>query len=345
MNSSANLGSANFPSLGGGSRATASSNKYAAAQAFSKKNLSSDNFPSLGGGSSGNNGSKVTASTNKYAAAQAFSKKNLSSDNFPSLGGGSSSSASDYPALSYAKKKKSTVFEAKKPPALDNVLHFPTPTASASASASTTSNGKAQVEKMKSALGQPKYKELKKLTKSFATSELDPESYVSSALSLFDKGIEDSNFWAFVPNLISSCPNESSSKRAMRYLDSVRYPLMQTQSNTSTSRAAVAKSGGGGGWSDHVNSIQTSFQKAQQAKKKKAWVGTKTPSKIGNTVIAAAAAQPKKGTATKFMAKEKAEAKKMNKIQSEAQQGGGAGKKSKAKAKKNELRELAFGKV
>jgi hypothetical protein len=307
-------------------------------------NLSSGNFPSLGGGTHSAAG-RIGTSSNKYAEAQAYAKKNLSSNNFPSLGGSSSA----FPVLSSSstKKKQPTIFEAKKPPALDNVLDFPTVPLSLSNTMSA-SDGKAQVEKMKKAMGQDKYKELKKLTRSFACNDLDPESYVASSLSLFEGGIENPKFWEIVPNLISSCPNQSSLKRASRYLDSIRYPVLQSQA-TSSSRNSIASnnvaasvSRGGGGWSDQVNAIKKSSQKTT----KDVWGSAKTKGekKIGNSVIAAAAREPPKGTATKFMAKEWAEEKKSKKVESEAQQGGGTNKKKKAKAKKNELRELAFGK-
>mmetsp|Transcript_3312 Transcript_3312/g.4046 ORF Transcript_3312/g.4046 Transcript_3312/m.4046 type:complete len:261 (+) Transcript_3312:98-880(+) len=250
------------------------------------------------------------------------------------------------------RRKTQYLIHRKKAPALDNVLDFPAPLMSSSVAA----NGAAQVDKMKKTLGQAKYKELKKLTKQFATNDLDPESYVSSAVHLFEKGIEDEHFWEFVPSLISSCPNESSSKRAKRYLDSMRYPVFQAeqkQNRASTSNnASMNRSGSGnsGGWSDHVSSIQNSFQRAQP-KKKSAWAAASqtkklshnASAKINSSVVEGAREGPRKGTATKYMAKERAEEKKMKQIESEAQQGG-TGKKKKATAKKNELRELAFGK-
>ncbi len=313
----------------------------------SASNLTSDNFPSLGGVTT-----NTTISSNPYAAAQAYAKKNLNTDNFPSLG--STNTNDNFPALSSStinKKKPSNVFAAKKPPALDNILDFPSPPLLKNNNNMAYSDGKVQVDKMKNSLGQAKYKELKKLTKSFASNELDPESYVTSTISLFDKGMEDPIFWETVPSLISSCPNESSSKRAKRYLESLRYPMLinneanEKKKNKSTN---TSSSSGGGGWSDHVNSIQSSFQQSSQTKQKIAWGSStkvKTTSKIGDSVIAAAAASEgqKVGTATKFMAKERAEEKKVKQFESEAIQGS-SGKKKKSNAKKNELRGLAFGK-
>jgi hypothetical protein len=317
----------------------------------SASNLSSENFPSLGGVSA-----ITTRSSNPYAAAQAYAKKSLNNgDNFPSLG--STSTGNHFPALSSSttttttKKKTNNIFTAKKPPALDNILDFPSPPLSNNNNNNNNnSDGKAQVNKMKNSLGQAKYKELKKLTKSFASNELDPESYVTSTISLFDKGMEDPIFWETVPSLISSCPNESSSKRAKRYLESLRYPVLLNQASGNKKSTSTKTSSGGGGWSDHVNTIQSSFQQSSQSKQKSAWGGSskvKPTSKLGGAVIAAAAAAAsegqQKGTATKFMAKERVEEKKMKQLESEAIQGS-SGKKKKSNAKKNELRDLAFGK-
>lgn len=310
----------------------------------SASNLTSDNFPSLGGVRS-----NTASSSNPYAAAQAYAKKNLNTDNFPSLG--STSTNNNFPALSSStitKKKTNNVFAAKKPPALDNILDFPSPPLSINNN-NAYSDGKTQVDKMKNSLGQAKYKELKKLTKSFASNELDPESYVTSTICLFDKGMEDPIFWETVPSLISSCPNESSSKRANRYLESLRYPMLINQASENK-KSASTNTSNSGGWSDHVNSIQSSFQQSSQTKQQTAWGSSskvKTTSKIGGSVIAAAAAAAsegqKVGTATKFMAKERAEEKKVKQLESEAIQGS-SGKKKKSNAKKNELRGLAFGK-
>ena len=108
-------------------------------------------------------------------------------------------------------------------------------TSHAPSNALSIADGKAQVNKMKIELGEAKYKQLKKLTKSFAADKLDPESYVSSTLSLFEKGIKDPIFCKTLPNLIDTCPNESNSKRATRYLDSICYLLLQMGMNHGSS--------------------------------------------------------------------------------------------------------------
>jgi len=330
----------------------------------SRANLSANNFPSLGPSTS------ISSSTNKYAAAQAFAKKNQARGTGFDLN-------QDFPppmSLSNNNKKtanKPSVFEQKaKAPskeALDNVIAFPPPPKSSAGIA----DGKAQVNSMKIALGPTKYKQLKSYTKDFAKGTLDPESYVSSSLSLFERGVEDPCFWEFVPSLIASVPNESSSKRATRYLESLRYPLLQNEASiTSTNNS---KSDKGGSWSNTPGSLKnappslssssstttasmTGFNSRNvnsfpitQAKKKSAWGGKNAPitksltsAKIGSAVALAATEAPKKGTATKYMAKQSAQDRKAKQIESESN-AGGAGKKKKAKAKKEELRNLAFG--
>ena len=81
--------------------------------------------------------------------------------------------------------------------------------------------GMTQVENMKAYLG-PKYKQLKLLTRNFASNEIHAESYVDQVLCLFDDGINDEMFWVFLPNVIQSCPNEQNSRKAQQYLDSLR---------------------------------------------------------------------------------------------------------------------------
>merc|ERR1719223_2450715 len=94
---------------------------------------------------------------------------------------------------------------------------------------------------MKQALGQATYKLLKKFTKAFGSNTLDPESYVTSVVSLFADGVKDPILWEYIPNLISSCPNESRNKRALRYMESMRYssgPSVATAAASSTSASA-----------------------------------------------------------------------------------------------------------
>ena len=107
------------------------------------------------------------------------------------------------PSMSGSSKsavKKNTVFDRKPAAqiATDNFLAFPPP------SASKKVDGMDQVDGMKQSLGQAKYKELKRKTKDFALGSLDPESYVTAIVSLFDGGIKNPSLWEYIPNLILS---------------------------------------------------------------------------------------------------------------------------------------------
>ena len=382
----ANLSADNFPSLGGG---MASSSM--ASRAFGrspKPDLSADNFPSLGGTTSRSaSGLGVPMGMgggggNKYAAAQAYAKKNATKSAGMNLGMEQHFPAPSMSGSSKSAAKKNSVFD-KKPAAqiaTNNFLAFPPP------SASNKVDGKDQVEGMKQSLGQAKYKELKRKTKDFALGSLDPESYVTAIVSLFDGGIKDPSLWEFIPNLISSIPNESSTKRAMRYLEGLRYSSGQTASSTSSVSSSSARQTASSGWvstaaaassalaSTRPVSAPLQYGKAAayapsisakqnvssgftgrsipltQIKKKASWNGSNAglaavaSIRAGSAIAAAAARPPEIGTATKFMAKEKAEQRKAKHAESMAKQGADTGKKKKSKAKKNELRDLAFGK-
>jgi hypothetical protein len=358
------LSANNFPTLGGGG-----------------PRLGTDSFPSLGGGGGPSMGG---GNGNKYTAAQAYTKKSMNSrgmnlkmdQHFPAP------SLSNSTTSISAKKKNGHVLLEKKSAAklrTDNMLAFPPPpSAGASASASAGNN---QVEGMKLALGQAKYKQLKKSTKAFASNTLDPESYISAVVSLFDDGIQDPTLWEFIPGLISSCPHESNTKRAMRYLESLRFSSGQSapkvSTNSSNNRAASSTSG----WASTAASASAAFASSNptptpikygsfasraaafapsrqnittgftgrslpvpQVKKQNSWGGNnKMASKPGSMLAAAASRGPQNGTATKFMAKEKAQERKAKQKESIAKQGENV-KKKKAKAMKNELRDLAFGK-
>jgi hypothetical protein len=83
-----------------------------------------------------------------------------------------------------------------------------------------------------------------------------------------------------------------------------------------------------------------------QIKKKNLWNGSNSgvAANAGSALAAAAARLPQNGTATKFMAKEISDQRKAKHAESLIKQGATAGKSKKSKAKKNELRDLAFGK-
>ena len=354
-NTQSNLSANNFPSLG---NATVGRNSQA--------NLSANNFPTLG---------QASSSGPKYAAAQAFAKNNKAKSS-----GQSMNLDQHFPSLGVSSiQKKSSILD-RKPAAntsigIQNTLAFPPPTAS-----SKKSNGQDQVEGMKRVLGQVKYKQLKKYTKEFAGGSLDPESYVASIVPLFDDGIKDPCLWEFIPDLISSCPNESKTKRALKYLESLRYSSGQRELTTTNQTNPTATTGG---WSSTAaaagstlasvrstsvpmkygaaakyapstskqQTVNTGFSGRSlpitQAKKKSSWNGNTASisavasAKAGSRLSAAAVKAPVTGTATKFMAKQKAKEKK---VQSQVNLNANANtKKKNSTAKKQELRNLAFG--
>ena len=144
------------------------------------------------------------------------------SSDFPSLSSSSTRSSSAHKTSSlrydsvsqYAKKHSSSSLE-KNAWASNNTAMV------TSSTNESLDAGIVQVENMKTYLG-PKYKQLKLLTRNFASNEIHAESYVDQALTLFDDGIQDEMFWYFVPNLIQSCPNDQNSRRAQQYLETLR---------------------------------------------------------------------------------------------------------------------------
>ena len=266
---------------------------------------------------------------------------------------------------------KGNVFKSKPPSheVLNNVLDFPPPVKSAK-------DGQNAVETMKMTLGSQKYKILKGYTKQFASNSLDPETYVTSCASLFENGIQNHSFWEFIPDLIATCPNESSAKRAGRYLENLRLSglnygesndastlvsSVSSNSNTSSSIASVPVASSVPRYSaaaafvakkSSSSSLLTSSSRTKTAsipptRKKTAW-GDNSKSKVtkkigGSAVTDATREHPQNGNATQFMAEKKAKERKVKQQTSEIAQGGANGKKKKSKAKKNELRNLAFG--
>lgn len=332
----------------------------------SQANLSSDNFPSLGGGS----GPRAT-----YSAAHALTQRRKQAP--PSF-----DSASDFPPPSSGPQKPTvrqqmTGNQPKGPSqkALSNVLKAP------------SSTSKASVGDMKATLGPVRFKQLKGLTRDFASDEIAPDAYIDHAAALFDQGYGDPDFWSFVPSLLESCPNEFTANQATLYMENLKrmrngalnveaasavananrkYPANNW--SASNPSAASASPQAAGGWSSVSSRVASappvparSFASSQPGmryvpppprqvpgtvpgKGKSAWAGSAGgPSTVvrakasPGSVTAAAAkanAQPKKGTATKFMAKE-------SKQQSSAP--ASANNKSKKKKQKDELRALAFG--
>ncbi len=231
MNRQADLAQENFPTLGRPSSSVAStSTNTLARQSFQQRAFGSAPPPSM------NSASDFPSMQSSASVARA-AKKSLKQP--PSM-----NSASDFPAPPSAKPPaKSTLRQQmfgesdRKKPAQDNFLQ---------ADMTTTASAKATVEDMKASMGQKNFKQLKKLTKTFAQEELAPEGYVDQAASLFDKGYEDPDFWAFLPSLLQSCPNQGSAQHALKYMNSLK--RQQTQTNdrkpAASTRSAASKWGG-----------------------------------------------------------------------------------------------------
>mmetsp|Transcript_30448 Transcript_30448/g.50252 ORF Transcript_30448/g.50252 Transcript_30448/m.50252 type:complete len:845 (-) Transcript_30448:191-2725(-) len=346
--------------------------------------LASNNFPALGGATK----TRASYPVNSHSGNRASQAPPMSSNNFPSLGGAS-------------RQQPQVPRRQQQSPSLSNASHFPPPPTATTKqnsvrakllgnrkSAPTNSmnnfpsmsgqkslhQGQATVEDMKASLGVMKYKDLKSLTRQFASDGLVPQAYVDHAAALFDDGYGDADFWNFVPPLLLSCPNQSSAATALRYMEdlgasisarAVPAPSISWSASpsleASSNRSAVAKPYGaaiGRAPRAAVRPIGTATQAAHnrsgtngmQSKQQSKWSGstggasTAVMAKSSPMSVAVAAANqgPQTGTATKFMAKEK-------KQQAQHQQSnGGSGKdknKNKNKKKeKDELRALAFGK-
>jgi hypothetical protein len=311
-------------------------------------NLSAENFPSLGGA--------AATSAHRYEAAEALARKSKQVKP-PSL-----TSASDFPsppAPSSSTLVRDKILDDRKPvaaakaaPSLDTVNFPPPPSAS---------NGQVTVAQMKAVLG-PKYKELKSLTKEFASGSLAPEAYVDHAARLFDGGYSDADFWSFVPNLLIGCPNAAASNQAIRYMDELRTSASNAQvaaASTSSSwsaapasvaaapkRAPTTTTVASSSWAASTRPAAQSFASASRIAPvtssktaPSAWGSGSSAamarSKPGTVSLAASKQGPQQGTATKFMAKEQ----KKDKQHQQQQQ---SHKKDKKK-ELDELRALAFG--
>jgi hypothetical protein len=169
-----------------------------------KVNLIAADFPTLAAG----------PKANQYAAADAITKRNRARGNLPPF-----NSVTDFPppplmpSTSTSARNRmlvSNVRETKSPLVAGNTLNGRT----------SVSNTKVSVEDMKITLGVKSYKRLKQLTKEFASNALDPDAYIDHAAAIFDKGYGDSDFWRFLPPLLSSCPNHVQAERALIHMES-----------------------------------------------------------------------------------------------------------------------------
>jgi len=342
-----------FPALGGsngGGGGSSSGSNYTAARNRTQ-DLAPGNFPSLGG----------PTTAHRYEAAEAYAKKNRAQVGGGSSGGGVSLSTNDFPppiTSSFSSSTKKTVKQkimttsqkAPSPQALSNVLQFPPPSMSSNSSTTDIHEGKATKEQIKAALGPTKFKRLKNLTKDFAVDDIAPEAYVDQAAALFETGFADSDFWSFVPALLSSCPNESSSQRALRYMEQVRATTVSSSTNTGSADGWSSSSSVAAAAVSRPSSNPPTTRYIVPTKKKNNWGNannnnvSKMVSARPGSVSATSHGQTSapNGTATKFMAKEKK--KEISKNNQSNSGGGGGGKKNKKKKQKDELRALAFGK-
>lgn len=341
-------------------------------------------------------------SSSSYATPGASLNReaDLTADNFPSLGG---TSSARYPAAERVARKQ----QSKAPPALNNASHFPPPPTASNkasvreqmmgqqkpkapsqaalnnmmnfpppmASSSSAAQGKATVEEMKASLGSKRYKELKNITREFASDALSPEAYVDHAASLFDSGYADRDFWSYLPSLLASCPNASSAQQATRYMEQLR--RSQYSENLSAKPAAPAAAAGGGwsappkvpaavaappqmtssqkssgGWTGAASSYSrpagnlTPFSSSRQfatgsgKKSSSAWAGTSSTSAVARAKappgsVAGYVEGPQTGTATKYMAK----ASKQKSQQQQQHQNQNSNSSKNAGKKKNKKKE------
>ena len=389
---------------GGGSGGGAS---FPAASATAPSMASTTNFPSLGNPStsSRSGGGGVTSLRPAYTATPAAARApSMTSNDFPSLGGGtqqyraadalgrknhqqqqqrkpatapSFSSAAHFPAppTSAAGNKSKAIRQKmlQKAPPTNNLANFPVPASSNLQQSAVT------VDQMKAVLG-PRYKKLKNLTKEFAVDGLSAQAYVDQASTLFDDGYNDADFWSFVPSLLVSCPNESSSNKAMRYMDDIKTSIAlendrqqqaassatatwsATPSAVATGPATSKKpSGAAGGWggaavrtapppsyrtpavgrATSTVTRNSGMPNMMHSKKKAAWGAP------GSATSVRVKGAP--GSVTAAAASQGPQAgtatkfmAKEQKQQKQQQNGTGGKKKKKKKNQKNELRSLAF---
>ncbi len=358
-----------------------------------QSDLSAANFPSLGG-----------PSTTRAVATPSYPpRRAMGSAPPPSM-----NSASDFPSMSAA-SSISRATKKKAPPSMNSVMDFPAPPSAKPASKPSlrqqmfgetqdrkpppennflqadnlvsAASAKATVEDMKASLGQKNFKQLKKLTKTFAQDQVAPEGYVDQAATLFDRGYEDADFWAYLPSLLQSCPNQGSAQHALKYMNSLKRQQVQpTEKKAAAPKVASSKWSGGASNASNVMrqvapppmpaayaaartaaaSIPPAYASAPRSltqaapsrtiasKKKSAWGGggkttvVRTKAPPGSVGAAAASQGPQGGSATKYMAKQ-AKKEKQAKINAN-NNNNGQQTKAKKKKQKNELRDLAFGK-
>jgi hypothetical protein len=335
--------------------------------------LAPDNFPSLG---------RSSNARAQYTTANALGRHNLQPRSYaPSI-----TSDAEFPSMAGrpAAKRAPQPAQARPSPSLNSATDFPPPPSSSShnqysvrqnvmggskqPSQQALSNvlpanlssaaAKVTVEEMKASLGPDRFKQLKRLTKSFSESQLSPEGYVDQSAALFDRGYGDPDFWSFVPSLLESCPNQDGSDRASSYMTSLKrqqynaqYQAVPRQPAFAAPAPPVASWGGNNsrnvmrpppantataarpltqpmiGWASNV----------VPSKKKNSWGGGGAPTVVRAKAAPGSVSAAVATRATKFMAKQQ---KQQNYIANQ-QPKKTTGKKKKKE--KDELRALAFG--
>ena len=369
MNRQADLAPDNFPSLGPSSSSARSAASALASRNYQQRTVASAPPPSINSAvdfpSMSSNGRSSTANVSRNMAAAAQNRPKPppsmnSVEHFPAP-------PSTKPAAKPKIRDQLLGNANRKMPAQDNVLR-------ANMSSVSSTDAKATLEDMKASLGQKNFKQLKKLTKSFAQEAIAPEGYVDQCAALFEKSYDDPDFWSFLPSLLESCPNQESSKHALKYMNSLkRQKFGSSDSRPSPSFASSAAARATPSqWSAPSSKSSVMRQvippppppsfgaprsltqqvaagvgrpQTMTSKKKAAWgsggkatiVRTKAPP--GSVAAAAATQGPQGGTATKFMAKQQKQQAKSNTNTNNTQQQ----KKAKKKKQKNELKDLAFG--
>ena len=354
-----------FPSLSATSNTRVAPAAVPAPARAAAPAMTASEFPSLGGAS-------TPRATHRYEAAEALARKNAQKKNAPSL-----SSTADFPppssSVTTARSSNGNSVRqkmlAKKPPTND-LNNFPL----------APSQGAATVQQMKATLG-PKYKQLKSLTREFASDGIAAQAYVDQAASLFDGGYGDSNFWGYLPSLLLSCPNQSSANEALRYMNQLKQSLGQEKqrqqqqqqqaasSNTwgavaatpsvaaAPRRAAAPSSGWAAPQAVRAAPPAVNYRATTAAavvatrnptygggiKKKSAWgaAGPSTAARVKATPGSVAVAAANQGPQTGSATKFMAKQQKQQQQQQQQQQNAG-NKKKKKKKQSNELRALAF---
>ena len=363
VNRQSDLGENNFPSLGGASHVRAtypSIPSNGSSRTQNTPSITASDFPSLGAASK----TRATYPVNANGANRAETLA-------PAL-----NNAAHFPPPPKVSAKSNSVraklLGDRKPAPANNMSNFPPPQ-----SQQSMKQGMATVEEMKASLGLTNYKELKNLTKQFASDELAPDAYVDRAAALFESGYGDADFWLFLPALLVSCPNQTSAAQALRCVDDLRaaHQASTAPAPTTSWTAPPPLSSGNDAFATASYSHRSAVAQAPRAairpvgvaiqptssrsvphgtqgKNKGAWGSSGASSVIRakaspvSVAVAAANQTPQSGTATSFMAKEsklqnQTSATSTGSNSTKALPAGGQSKKKKKQSA--ELRALAFG--